>query len=194
MKIPSLLIAFLITVLLSSCATVPDESVALSRELGAGITKQYQAEIDLINMHFALKRNQLDESLRHSMRTYFSALTPSDSITLTRSQFSDISEYVLTLNKRYKSENESLEQLRLLLLKKLHENYLALDRANASITALLQSDTDVRHAAGEAVSHLSGAVNQHINLNSILTKVDRVTTNIGDKSAQLNNLIDSLSN
>lgn len=184
--------ACLTLILVSSCASVPRESVDMSREIGTGLKKQYEAEIDLVDMQFSYKRKRLDDALQQSMKTYFDALTPSDSITLTRSQINDIGHYVLTLNMRYTREEEKLDQLRLLLIRKLHDNYLTLDHANASITALLQSAVDVKQARREAYQQLAGSVNQGVNLDNILSRVDEITSAAGNKSVLINDLIDSL--
>ncbi len=60
----------LIIVLLTACATIPQESVKLSSEVGIGLQKQHQSQIDLINLHFSIKRNHLDETMAKALNHY----------------------------------------------------------------------------------------------------------------------------
>lgn len=185
-----LLVAFLS--LLSACATIPQESVDLSSGIGIGLQKQYQSQIDLINLHFAIKRKSLDKAMSRAIDRYFESLTPSGSITLNRTQLSDVATDVMLLNKKNNAAKEELEKARVLLIKKLNENYLILNQANSSVTGLLQSAVTVKEARSEAYKKLSETTGGKIDLDKMFSELDDFVSKGGEEAGKTIKLVDKL--
>jgi len=97
----------LVMVLLTACATIPQESVKLSSGVGIGLQKQHQSQIDLINLHFSIKRNRLDETMAKALNNYFEMLTPKGSITLTASRLNDVADDVILINRKITRQRKS---------------------------------------------------------------------------------------
>ncbi len=174
----------ILVTLLSACATIPQESVDLSSEVGIGIQKQHQSQIDLINLHFSVNRNNLDTAMQNALNSYFSALTPNNSITLNKAQLGDVAEDVLLINKKNNTAKEELEKARVLLIKKLSNNYLILSQANSSVTGLLQSAVTVKEARSEAYKKLSEATDGKIDLGKVFSELDEFVLNNGEKAGE----------
>ncbi len=158
--------------LLTACgATIPKGSVDLSREVGVGLQKQYQSQIDLVNICFSVRRKMLDEAMRRKLDKYFESLTPNDSIELGREQLGGVAADVMSISKDNQVAKEELEKERLLLIKQLNENYLRLNQANSSITGLLQSAVDVKEATSESYKKLSEVTGGEIDLDGALSEL-----------------------
>ena len=168
----------------SSCATIPQESVNLSSEVGVGLQKQHQSQVELVNLYFAEKRKRLDEAMSRAMNSYFEALTPSGSITLSRDQLRDVASDVIEISNKNNAAKEELEKVRVLLIKKLDENYLILNQAQASITGLLQSAVQVERAQSEAYEKLSVATSGSIDLDKIFNELDDFVLKGGEKAEE----------
>ena len=184
------LLAFLS--LLSACATIPQESVDLSSEVGVGLQKQHQSQIDLINLHFSIKRNSLDEAMSRAIESYFEALTPGGSITLNRAQLRDVATDVMLLSEKNNAAKEELEKARVLLIKKLNENYLIINQANSSVTGLLQSAVTVKEARSEAYKKLSEATDGKIDLDKMFSELDNFVLKGGEEAGKAIKLVDKL--
>ncbi len=182
----------LIIVLLTACATIPQESVKLNSEVGIGLQKQHQSQIDLINLHFSIKRNHLDETMAKALNHYFETLTPTGSITLTASRLNDVADDVILITRKNNAAKEELEKARVYLIGKLSENYSILNQANASVTNLLQSAVTNKEARPETYEKLSRATAGNINLNNIFAELDDFVERNGEKSGKAINLVEKL--
>lgn len=182
----------LIIVLLTACATIPQESVKLNSEVGIGLQKQHQSQIDLINLHFSIKRNRLDETMAKALNHYFETLTPTGSITLTASRLNDVADDVILITRKNNAAKEELEKARVYLIGKLSENYSILNQANASVTNLLQSAVTNKEARPETYEKLSRATAGNINLNNIFAELDDFVERNGEKSGKAINLVEKL--
>lgn len=178
--------------LLSACATIPQESVDLSSGVGVGLQKQHQSQIDLVNLHFSIKRKSLDEAMSRALDSYFKALTPSGSITLNRNQLGDVAADVISLSEKNNVAKEELEKVRVLLIKKLNENYLILNQANSSVTGLLQSAVTVKEARSEAYKKLSEATGGKIDLDKVFSELDDFVLKGGEEAGKAIKLVDKL--
>jgi len=164
-----------VLLLLSACVTIPQESVGLSNEVGVGLQKQHQSQIDLINLHFAINRKSLDEAMSRAIDSYFEELTSngsSGSITLNKTQLAAVATDVMCLNNKNNAAKEKLEQARVLLIKKLNANYLILNQANSSITGLLQSVVTVENEKSEVYKKISESIDGKIDLDKVFSEID----------------------
>jgi hypothetical protein len=187
MKIAKKFKMFVLVIFLSltgACATIPQESVYLSNEVGIGLKQQHQSQIDLINLYFSAKRKNLDEALNGAISQYFKTLTPSGSITLNRPQLGDVASDVMLLNQKNNIAKEELEQARLFLIKSLNDNYLVLNQANSSVTGLLQSAVEVKNANSDVYKKLSDSTNGNIDLEKIFSELDEFVIKGGESSGK----------
>lgn len=176
----------------TGCATIPSESVKLSTELGSGVMKQYVAEINLLNIYFELKRKELDDALQKAIKKYLVTITPKDSITLTSEQLADISKDILVLNEKNNIAKEGLEKVRIELTSKIHENYLILFQANATITSLLQSAISVKEATDKSVQLISTTTEGNIQIDKIFPEIDAYVLKGGYESGKIIEINDKI--
>lgn len=192
MKLSEFFTVLVLVTLLTACATIPQESVDLSSEVGIGLQKQHQSQIELINLHFSVNRKNLDSAMQRAVNSYFAALTSSKPITLNNAQLGDIAEDVLLINEKNSTAKEELEKARILLIKKLNDNYLMLSQANSSVTGLLQSAVTVKEARSEAYKKLSEATDGEINLGNVFSELDQFILNNGEKAGKGIKLVEKL--
>ena len=191
------IITMAILALLTACATIPQESVDLSSGVGIGIQKQHQSQIDLINLHFSIKRKNLDEAMSRALDTYFETITPNGSITLNKNQLHDVAADIMLINDKNNRAKEELEEARIMLINKLNENYLMLNQANSTLTGLLQSAVTVKTARSEIFKELSKASGGKVDLDKIFPVLDNFVLKGGEeagKAIKLSEKIDSMLN
>jgi hypothetical protein len=176
------------------CASVPPESVTLSSEVGAGIKKQYQAQISFLNLYFEAKRNDLDAASQRALNTYFSTIAPSESVTLTKNQLDDVAKDVINLSLKNAQAKESLEKARIDLLAKLDESYQTLNQANSTITGLLQSVVSTKEAANKSIQLISTATDGRIQLEKVFAEIDSFVVKGGSEAGKAIDLIEKIRN
>ena len=71
MKTIKLFLIVLIVPLLGACATIPQESVDLSTEVGIGLKKQHESQVDLVNLHFSIKIHNHNIRVRAHLNSSF---------------------------------------------------------------------------------------------------------------------------
>lgn len=182
---------------ISACATIPQESVGLSNELGMGIKKQHQAQVNFLNLYFESKRKDLDAALQRAVATYFATIAPAGSVTLSKAQLSDVAADVLALNDKNNAAKQELESVRIDLVSKLEANYLTLNQANSTITGLLQSAVSVKEATNKSTQLVASATGGRINLDKIFSEIDSFVVKGGveaGKAIKLKEKIDGFTN
>jgi len=187
---PFVLVLFLL--LVSTCATIPQESVDLSSAVGVGLEKQHQSQIELINLYFSVKRKSLDGAMNKALASYFEGLTPSGTMEMTRRQVQDVAEDVMDFNSQNNAAKEELENARVLLISKLNENYFALSLANTSVTGLLESAVAVKNSRFEAFESLSKSTQGKVDLGKVLGEIDEFTKKGGKEAGKAIKLVDRI--
>lgn len=182
----------LIVSLLAACVTIPQESVDLSAEVGVGLKKQHKSQVDLVDLHFSIKRQMLDEAMMKALNTYFEGLTPTGTIELNRSQLGDVATDVMEFSARNNAAKEELDKARVLLIKHLNDNYLTLNLANSSITGLLQSAVTLKEARSEAFRALSKATDGKADLDKIFAELDEFILKGGEEAGETIKLVDKI--
>lgn len=191
---------FCVTILaagMTACATVPPESVPLSNEIGIGIKKQHQAQVNFLNIYFAAKQKELDAALQRALASYFGAIAQTGDVTLTRDQLSEVANYVLDLNNKNNLAKGDLEKVRVSLVSALEDNYLTLNQANSTITGLLQSAVSVKESTDKSISLVSSATGGKVQMDKIFAEVDAFVAKGGSeagKAIELSEKIQSLVN
>jgi len=160
---------------LSACTSIPQESVDLSSEVGIGLKKQHQLQVELVNLYFDSREKELDETMVKELEKYFDTLAPTGELKLNRAQFMDMLADTKDFNAKYNSTKQELEKARMLLIKNLEENYLALDQANSSITELLQASAAPKDMGARMTPPSSEATTGEINLEKTLAEISRFT-------------------
>lgn len=179
-KIKSIIL-FSFILLLSACTNIPQESVNLSSEVGIGLKKQHQFQLELVNLYFDTQRKELDETMTKELDKYFNSLAPTGELKLNKAQFMDVFADAKDFNIKYNLAKKELEKARVLLIKKLDENYLALNQANSSITELLQSSATKKEGGSEVSQSLSEMSAGKIDLEKALAEVDKFTLEDGEE-------------
>lgn len=182
-KIKSIMLV-LFTLLLPACTNIPEESVSLSSEVGAGLKKQHQFQVELVNLYFDSKRKELDETMLKELDKYFNTLAPTGELKLNKDQFMDVLADAKEFNIKYNSAKNELEKARVLLIKKLDEDYLALNQANSSITEILKSSAPEKDTGAEVSPSPSETSAVKINLEKALAEVDGFTLEDGKEDEQ----------
>ncbi len=182
-KIKSIMLV-LFTLLLPACTNIPEESVSLSSEVGAGLKKQHQFQVELVNLYFDSKRKELDETMLKELDKYFNTLAPTGELKLNKDQFMDVLADAKEFNIKYNSAKNELEKARVLLIKKLDEDYLALNQANSSITEILKSSAPEKDTGSEVSPSPSEKSAVKINLEKALAEVDGFTLEDGKEDEQ----------
>lgn len=189
-KIKSIMLV-LFTLLLPACTNIPEESVSLSSEVGAGLKKQHQFQVELVNLYFDSKRKELDETMLKELDKYFNTLAPTGELKLNKDQFMNVLADAKEFNIKYNSAKKELEKSRVLLIKKLEEDYLALNQANSSITEMLKSSAPEKDTGSEVSHSPSETSAVKINLEKALAEVDGFTledVEEGEKSIMIDDL------
>lgn len=181
-------IAFLI-IFLPACASVSQQSVVLSRHMGTLIQESRQTHVALTRQYFQEKRNEIDQFIRETWTPHFiDNLFERDDVqqhwdnTLQMSdrtdQYERLSNFTNRIQKQVsKKRQELLEPINRaeeLMLRRLEQHYDVLLEANAQITGLLGSASELqqtREAALEAIAP-SQTISRYIDeTESIVNKV-----------------------
>jgi len=181
-----LLAAWLLT--LGGCANIPAESVALNQEVGRGIAESRERHVNLVNVYFRAKSEQVDDWIENRylaeyLRNIQAELKKAgQSTVLTPEQLRDVLKDVIAERDQKQAD---LEKTRVLLLERIETHYAGLVQANAAVTALLQSAVSVRESQGRAVGTLSGG---RVDLDVVEQKFSGYLTKAGaaaDKATSL---------
>ncbi|MBI5749603.1 MAG: hypothetical protein HZA00_10810 [Nitrospinae bacterium] len=196
-RMPSyVLISFisLIFLVASGCATIPKESVSLSKEIGNGIVSQQSAYVNLLNNYFALKRQAIDDFIeKEYLPAYIKNIQAKLQAAKEKLDSFDskmLSDIVAKIIQKRDGMQRDLDHVRVHILEKVNEEHVHLLRANTSITALLQSAVDVKQAsvsAGETVKKITGG---RIDLEEIEKKFNEYLMKSGDLSSKAEDLFD----
>ena len=129
---------------LIGCASIPKESVQVSKIIGDGIAENEKAHLSLVNKYFELKSEQIDMWV---VRVYFPKLIDNIKVELstllTENQYEEI--VTVVIEKRDDMQKD-LEKTRVKVVADIQENYTELIRANSDLTRLLQASSDLKEA------------------------------------------------
>jgi len=173
---------FSAAIVLSGCASIPKESVDLSAGIGNGIAESKRSHMNLLNVYFAAKRTELDRVIENEYLPSFVAKVQAGLIkaglpaTLTPTQQADVIKMVL---KEQDERQGDLEKTRLYLYEYLDEHYTTLMRANAGVTALLQSAVNVKESTSQISGTLSSASGGKVDLNQLEEKFNEYLKDAG---------------
>lgn len=188
-------LAILVVFALGGCASVPKESVELSKEVGKGIAESQHSYTGLLNTYFASKKQQVDQWIENEyLPEYLSniqfELKKADlPTTLTPQQLRDVLRDVIVERDQ---KHTDLENARLLLLTKSNGHFTLLSQSNAGVTGLLQSMVDVKEATSSASQTIKAASGWKVDLDQIEKKFIDYLKKAGAASDNATNLYDTI--
>lgn len=189
------LVAILVAFSLGGCASVPKESVELSKEVGKGIAESQRSYTSLLNIYFASKKQQVDQWIENEyLPEYLSNIQAElkkagQPIAISPQQLRDIIRDVIVERDQ---KHTDLENARLLLLAKSNEHYTLLSKGNAGATILLQSMVDVKEVTSSAAQTIKTASGGKVDLEQIEKKFNDYLKKVGAASDKATNLYDAI--
>jgi hypothetical protein len=189
------LIVILVAFTLGGCASVPKESVELSKEVGRGIAESQRSYTGLLNTYFAAKKQQVDQWIENEyLPEYLSniqtGLKKSGQPTaLSVQQMRDVLRDVVMERDQ---KHLDLENTRMLLLTKCNEHYTLLSQGNAGVTGMLQSMVNVREATSSAMQTIKTTSGGKVDLDQIDRKFNDYLKKAGAASANETSLYNTV--
>lgn len=178
------------------CATIPPESVTLSQEVGKGIAENQRAYLGLLNRYFEIKRQLINDAiLNEYLPNYIKSIqeglkqADEDPNKFTSKMLKDI---LTDIVKKRDELHEDLEKTRVAIWERINEDHTLLLEANSTITGLLQSAVSVRAEASSLGKTIQEATKTKFNFEDFEKLFDEHLKKIGDTSAELINLHDSI--
>src|SRR5436190_9838632 len=136
--------------LLCGCASVPRESVALSRQIGVAMEEEHQAHLRLVTLFFDQKKAALDEWIAKEYTPHYLANVRAEMKNAgEKDALNDrmLADLVADVVRKRDDMHRDVEQARVALVTNLENNHAPVVRANAQLTAFLQSAVNVHDAA-----------------------------------------------
>lgn len=187
--------AILLITMLGSCASVPKESVELSREIGKSIFESQRSYDAMLNAYFDIKRQKVDELIekeylpRYLENIVMEQKKNDQPTTLSSEEATQVLRDVI--EKRDKMISE-LEKTRKLFLAKSHEHYTLLIQGSNTLTVFLRSAVDVNEAIVSAAQITKEVSNSKIDwdkfdamFNDYLKKAGALSTEAMDLYNQI---------
>jgi hypothetical protein len=185
-----------VLVLVTGCARIPRESVTLSQSVGTGIAEQHRAYVQMVNLYFDQKREQIDQWIEQKYLPTFVANVRSELKAAGRDPDAFNEELTTKLIRRViqrRSEMQSgLEKTRQVLLDQVEANHALLADANRQLTALLESAANVHEADAALAAALTSSTHGKINFDGIDQKLAEYLEAAGDVSKPAANLFEQL--
>lgn len=188
------LLVILVAFALDGCASVPKESVELSKEVGKGIAESQRSYTGLLNTYFTSKKQQVDQWIENEyLPEYLSNIqaglkNAGQPTTLSIEQLRDVLRDVIIERDQ---KHADLENTRLLLLTKSNEHYALLSQGNTGVTGLLQSMVNVREATSSTSQSIKTASGGKVDLEQIEKKFNDYLKEAGAASAKATSLYET---
>jgi len=174
------------TLFLLSCSSIPPESVTLSRKIGEGIEQGRQAQIGLLDEFFLDRKADLDRwvidvylpEFSKRFREKINAACRAQGLTgaaleeCTRPGDDQIRSTVRSVIRDRDGMQSALEKSHMEVARVIETHYADLARANAGLTALLQSAVDVSKATAEATGAATAATGGKVDFDELRSAFD----------------------
>lgn len=182
--------------LITGCAHVPPQAADLSRNIGAGMAGTQHAYVGMINLYFDQKHEAIDQWIEQKYTPLYIS-TVRAKLTEKKLDPNDFDEALATdvvqrIAKKRDAMQSELEKTRRALLDKVQSNYDLLFRANAELTALLQSASDVQEANSALADALKDASSGQIDFQLMNQKFNEYLNQAGDISQKATSLYNEL--
>jgi len=189
-------LSFTLMILVAGCASIPQESVTLNKEVANGITSIHESNIRFINQYFVVKKAEIDKYEKEALDNFFNkiaAATSNPSTPPLRVQdlykIKGKVEEIHAVGTKFKSELDASKDL---IIEKVQSEYNLVISANSSITGLLQSAVDVDKAKNDGLSKVKELTSGKIDLTDIDSQINDYLAQLGSSSAQASSLIESI--
>jgi len=183
-------------VFLGGCASIPQESVTLNKEVTIGITSIHESNIKFVNHYFELKKIEVDSYEQKALEGFFNtiaaATTKPGAPALGAQDLFRIKVEIEKINNVANSYKVALDNSKTLIIEKLQNEYNTLISANNSITGILQSAVDVDKAKNDGLNKTKELTDGKVDLTDIDDKVNDFLAKIGSSSSQATDLISSI--
>lgn len=203
-------VVFLLT-LISGCASVPPESVELSKKVGMEISKSQAAHLSTLDAFF---KRLLEENDKWVTDVYVPKLTSNaiaglaaacekakdNSPSCSQLNNNDMKTIIAKTVEFRDGMHRALSTSRDDAVRLINEHYTSLQQSNSVITALLASVVDVKKATKDSASAAGAAVGIKIDTDQIentvsdfLGKAGQIGVKISDLEASLSAIVNSTS-
>ena len=183
-----LLLLIIVSVIISGCARIPNESVLLNQEVGTNITTLHQFNIKLVNLYFSDKKKEIDEMTAKAVDTFFASIInqiedgeqPDLNEAALRGLQERITDYY-TRGSEYKSQ---LEKTRVFVVDRLEQRYQVTIQANTAITELLQSHVELEETTKYSLQRLGEVGGLSIDFLEVQDTVDEYLKRAGESAGE----------
>lgn len=177
---------FILLLIGTGCATIPNESVKLSESLGDMISSSRSSQVNLVNRYF----DERAESVRElALNEYKPALVKNVQKRLQdKGQEFTFERYDQTISRVLKKMDEwtgEIEIQRIQVLAEINEHYDWMVRANESVTSLLRSASKIEGTRKKLIGELEKKGDKLIDFE----KLDQQTQAILGKVQQAKDLL-----
>ena len=195
-KYAAVSLVILTQMIVSACASIPKDSVALSKEIGKGIAENQRAYISLLNRYFDQKKKQIDSAIIEDyLPSYISNLRKElrkagkDPDSFDSKMLGDVVSDVIQKRDEMQAE---LEKTRVMLTERISGDQTLLLQANATLTGLLGSAADVQEATSSLGEVLVKHVKPDFDLEEFEKVFDEYLVKAGDAAAKTERLYDKV--
>lgn len=189
-------LALTAVIIVSGCASVPQESVTLNKEIATGITSIHESNVRFINQYFEIKHLAIDKYEEEALDNFFNeivaATTKPEATPLGIQDLYNIKRQVEKIHATGTKFQTELSASKALIIEKLQSEYNLIISANSSITGLLQSAVDIDKAKNDGLSKIKEFTDGKIDLTEIDLKVNEYLAKLGSSSSKASSLIDSI--
>ncbi|MCP4050108.1 MAG: hypothetical protein GY730_05315 [bacterium] len=189
-------IALSALIMVSGCATIPQESVTLNKEVTAGITLLHESNIRFINQYFEGKVSEIDNLEKEAIDNFFNqiaaATTKASAPPLGAQDLYRIKGKVEEIYSEGAKFKKQLYASKSLIIEKLQAEYNLLISANSSITVILQSAVDIDKAKNDSLSKVADLSNGRIDLTDIDSEIDGYLAKFGNSAAKGASLVTTI--
>lgn len=189
-----LFLVIILIFVLGGCASIPKESVELSKEIGKGIAESQRSYTNLLNSYFTAKKLQVDQWIENEYLPGYlfniqnGLKNAGLSTTLSDAKLRDVLRDVIAERDQ---KHTDLEKTRLLLLTKSNEHYNLLSQGNAGVTGLLQSMVDVKEATSSAAQTVKNTSGGKVDLDEIEKMFNDYLKKAGTAAAKATSLYEA---
>lgn len=191
----SIILSTLCALLLSSCATIPMQTVALNDSIMVEGKRMHNLNIMLTNKLFNEKRLRIDDFIKNTYTptfiNQFVTLIPSN-VDIKQELPSIISSIIPMINQRRDSMQNALEVNRIKITDKLNQDYLTYIEACSSLKRLLESSIKVDNSRKQLLNRTTALTGSPIDFDKIEKTIDRFITKAGNVGQNITDLNDDI--
>lgn len=185
---PLALLVFFISMLFSSCAKLPVQSVSLVEAISEEGTRMHSINTALVNNLFANKRDQVDVFIRTEytpafISNFMKNVPPGTDL---QKELPDmINAMIPEINSRRDAMQAALEENRIKILDKLNKDYLIYELACMELKRLLESAAKVDKERTALIAQVQNLAGTKIDIEKLENQLDNFILDAGEHSQKL---------